>query len=260
METIVPGLHGSGRNDKSCNGLPSPLAASGGGELAIAGTVGACSAGLPTLNAPAKEYGEANLASSTHIGEEEEKYSPARLRRGGKRPINMPLFEPDGNDQPEEKADEAVHQAVKQGSKGRQEGRNNEPTPGPSKGIKSRSPIGIKTRSQRREPEKTAVVQDDDSTEPIGDSDSERSNTIQTREEPGASRQTKRKAQPTSSDTGKDDPQNNKGGGMKPPSGDFLSSSEEDKLARKKKKKRKKGPKSTAAMTKVSSAKQQLGC
>jgi len=56
-EAIVPGLRGSGRSDESNDGLPTLLAASSGGELAIDGTVSTCSAGVLTLNAPAKDLG-----------------------------------------------------------------------------------------------------------------------------------------------------------------------------------------------------------
>jgi len=149
METIVPGLHGSGRNDESYDGLPSLLAASSGGERTIAGTVGACSAGAPTLNAPAKEREDANMASNALRIEKEKMHSPVRLRGGGKRLI-MPFYSSEEEDQLEE--EEAEHQVSKK-RKGNQEmafpGSNNEPIPGPSGQGRSRSPINERSRLRR---------------------------------------------------------------------------------------------------------------
>jgi len=53
VETIVPGLCRSGFG-KSCVGLSSVLAASTGEACAIAGMLGACTAGVPNFHAPAR--------------------------------------------------------------------------------------------------------------------------------------------------------------------------------------------------------------
>jgi len=59
-----------------CVGLSALLAASSADEQAITGMMGACSAGAPIINAPAKEYEGANLASRAREEREEMGCSP----------------------------------------------------------------------------------------------------------------------------------------------------------------------------------------
>jgi len=173
METIVPGLHGSGRKDESYDGLPSLLTASRGGEWTIAGTVGACSAGAPTLNAPAKEREDVNLASNVLIEREMRWHSPNRLRGGGRRPIVLPLYSSDEEDQQEMLEEKTKQQALKK-TRGEQEmvpaGSNNEPTPGPSDQGRSRSPIESKSRARKIESQARAhrpMAADEEDSSPI---------------------------------------------------------------------------------------------
>jgi len=79
-EGIVPALPRSCHYGESCVGLPTVLTtASTVGEHAIVGMVGACTAGVPTINAPAKSRESGEL--TPRAGRAGER-SPLRLRGG----------------------------------------------------------------------------------------------------------------------------------------------------------------------------------
>jgi len=79
-ELIFPGVSRSGREDKSYDGLPSALTASVGGELAIAGGVCTCSAGVHVPNAPANGRARGQMPP---WDQREKEGETLRLRGGG---------------------------------------------------------------------------------------------------------------------------------------------------------------------------------
>jgi len=99
--------------------------------------------------------------------------SPTRLRGGGRRPISLPLYSSEEEDQPEEPDDEAEHQVLKKREEDQEmapTGSNNEPIPGPSSQGRSRSPINMRSQMRRiasRSKSHGPTVTDEETSSPI---------------------------------------------------------------------------------------------